>query len=155
MLQKLQDAHQVLQQKLTTDAKLQKQALAAAAKERHQLQQQAQELQQQLEDKDKEARANALSAKQAQQRLQDIRTSAAKSLAGVNAKVAEAVAAEAAKHRALEEARVHLMLCIIRDDADTGGKEQLQVRPVSTYWWCRECKYMALSSWRGYMPAIT
>jgi hypothetical protein len=39
-LQKLQHAHQVLQQKLDTDGRLHKQALATAAKERQQLEQQ-------------------------------------------------------------------------------------------------------------------
>lgn len=40
MSQKLQHAHQVLQQKLDTDARLHRQALATAGKDRQQLEQQ-------------------------------------------------------------------------------------------------------------------
>jgi chromosome segregation ATPase len=121
-VQKLQNAHQVLQVKLRTDARTHKQALAAAARERHQLEQQLEQLQQQLEQlqqqldaKEKEARASALAAKQAQRKLEEVKGSAAKAVAGVNARVAEAVAAEAARHKQVEDARVHLMLCIIHD----------------------------------------
>jgi hypothetical protein len=125
--QKLQHAHQVLQLKLETDARTHKQALAAAARERQQLEQQLEQLHLQLEAKDKEARASALAAKQAQRKLEEVKGSAAKAVAGVNARVAEAVAAEAARHKQMEDARVHLMLCVIHDpDSSSSSRGEVQ-----------------------------
>jgi hypothetical protein len=141
--QKLQHAHQVLQVKLDTDARTHKQALAAAARERQQLEQQLEQLQQQLDAKDKEARANALAAKQAQRKLEEVKSSAAKAVAGVNARVAEAVAAEAARQQQMEDARVHLMLCILRDPGSSSSKngadgkqQQQQVRACTQGYCC-------------------
>lgn len=76
---------------------------------------QIQELQEQLEAKEKEARGNALTAKLAQRKLEEVKASAAKAVAGVNTRVAEAVAAVEARHKQQEAARVHLMLCVIRE----------------------------------------
>jgi len=115
----------VLQQKLEVDARSQKQALAAAAKERHVLEAQISQLQQHCEDRDREARANALAAKQAQRKLEDVKGGAAKAAAGVHAKgltKAAAVAAEAANlSRHVDDPQVHLMLCIIHDPLSTSN----------------------------------
>lgn len=86
---------------------------------------QVQELQQQLDSKDKEARAHALAAKQAQRKMEEAKATAAKAVAGVNARVAEAVASVEALHKQAEDARVHLMLCIIREP---GSSRQQQSR---------------------------
>lgn len=144
--QKLQHAHQVLQLKLETKAKLHKQALAAAAKEQHQLEEQVDELQRQVEQKDKDARTNALAAKQAQRKLEEKKGSAAKAVAGVQAKVAEAVAAEAAKHKQLEDARVHLMLCIIRDDANSSSSSSSPAQQVKFTWHLATIHYSKVES---------
>jgi hypothetical protein len=76
---------------------------------------QIQELQEQLETKEKEARSNALTAKLTRRKLEEVKASAAKAVAGVNARVAEAVAVVEARHKQQEAARVHLMLCVIRE----------------------------------------
>jgi hypothetical protein len=76
---------------------------------------QIQELQEQLESKEKEARSNALTAKLARRKLEEVKASAAKAVAGVNARVAEAVAAVEARYQQQEAARVHLMLCVLRE----------------------------------------
>lgn len=83
------------------------------------------ELQEQLEAKDKEVRGHTLAAQQAQRKLEKIRAAAQKAVAGVDARVAEAAAAAEAQCKQLEEARVHLMLCIVREPA-AGGKQQQQ-----------------------------
>lgn len=135
LLQKLQEAHRILQQKLEADARSHKQALAAAAKERHQLEQQITELQQQLDAKDKESRANVLAAKKAERRLQDVKSSAAVAVAGVADAVAKAVAEEKERHKRAVDASVHLMLCVLKEPqlpgnvvSDRAGQQQQQVR---------------------------
>lgn len=87
---------------------------------------QVQELQEQLESKDKEARAHALAAKQAQRKLEEVKSAAAKAVAGVNARVADAVAAVEARCKQAEDARVHLMLCVLHEPA--GSCEQPRSR---------------------------
>lgn len=57
----------------------------------------------------------ALTAKQAQRKLEEQKQHAAKVTATAGQRVQEAVAAEAARLKQLEDSRVHLMLCIIRD----------------------------------------
>lgn len=87
---------------------------------------QVQELQEQLEAKDKEVRAHTLAAQQAQRKLDKIKASAHKAVAGVEARVAEAAAAAEARCRAMEDARVHLMLCIIKEPQAAGGTGRQQ-----------------------------
>lgn len=138
LLQKLQEAHKILQQKLESDTRSHKQALIAAAKERHQLEQQIQELQQQLDAKDKEARASTLAAKKAERRLHEVKVTAAEAVSGVNAAVAKAVAAEQARQKQIEDASVHLMLCIIKEPicSGTGRQQHRQQQQQVGPGWC-------------------
>eukprot|EP00877_Chromochloris_zofingiensis_P002309 jgi/Chrzof1/12079/Cz06g20180.t1 len=113
--EKLQHRCGVLQLKLDTDSRSHRQALATAARERQALEQQIAALKSDIEVKDKEVRAQALTAKQAQRKLEEQKQHAAKVTATAGQRVQEAVAAEAARLKQLEDSRVHLMLCIIRD----------------------------------------
>lgn len=95
---------------------------------------QIQQLHELLAAKDKEARALALDAKQAQRKLADAKAAAARAMVGASTRIAEAVqAAEArAKAAAGDNARVHLMLCILHDsDAASATREQQQQHPAS------------------------
>lgn len=91
---------------------------------------QIQELQGQLETKEKEARGHALTAKLAQRKLEEVKASAAKAVAGVHARVAEAVAAAEARHKQQDEARVHLMLCVIREPEEATPQGKPVVQPA-------------------------
>lgn len=81
--------------------------------------------------REKEARGHALTAKLAQRKLEEAKASAAKAVAGVNTRVAEAVAAAEARHKAQEDARVHLMLCIIREPVEAARQAQGKPQPAS------------------------
>lgn len=103
-----------------------------------QTQQQVHELQEQLRGKNKEARSHALTAKQAQRRLEEVKSSSAKAVAGVNARVAEAVAAVEAQHKEAADARVHLMLCVLHEPRESSSlrphhaaRQQLQAAQQS------------------------
>lgn len=91
---------------------------------------QIQELQEQLEAREKEARGHTLTARLAQRKLEEAKASAAKAVAGVNARVTEAVAAVEARHKTQEDARVHLMLCIIREPVEAARQAQGKPQPV-------------------------
>jgi hypothetical protein len=88
---------------------------------------QVHELQEQLESKDKEVRSQTLAAQQAQRKLEKFKAAAHKAVAGVDARLAEAAAAAEARCKQLEAARVHLMLCIIKEHP-VGGRQQQQSR---------------------------
>jgi hypothetical protein len=91
---------------------------------------QIQELQEQLEAKEKEARGHALTAKLAQRKLEETKATAAKAVAGINARVAEAVAAVEARHKTQADARVHLMLCIIKEPVEAARQAQGKQQPA-------------------------
>lgn len=85
-------------------------------------------MQEQLESKDREVRGQTLAAQQAQRKLKKIKAAAHKAVAGVDARLAEAAASAEARCKQLEAARVHLMLCVIKEPAACGGRQQQQSR---------------------------
>ncbi len=119
LMQKLWQKQTILDQKIESDARSHKQALAAAAKERAALSKDMAALKQQLDDKDKEARAQRLEAKHALRKLDELKKASAANLAAAVAAVKEEGAVDVRRVKAEADSGVHLMLCILREELKT------------------------------------
>jgi hypothetical protein len=121
--QKMQRAQSVLAAKLESDTRTHHNALAAAARERAALEEQLAVLESRLAERDRDARGQALAARTAQKRLEDARSAAARAIAASDARVAAAVSDAELRHKALQDAQVHLMLCVLHDDSGSARED--------------------------------